>query len=148
MKLLIAGISAAILVTGCGVTQDGFSSNSLQKRKYTKGFYISKRSHLKAKEDNSKNEVLIEKDQAPEEVAVILKKREVKQASGSEHVVVRQKEDVRTTASESVESPKTTQEKETLTVKENTSSNSANDNSSARISRDQKKEVKNLLKKL
>jgi len=144
MKLLIAGISAAILVTGCGVTQDGFSSNSLQKRKYTKGFYISKRSHLKAKDENSKNEALIGKDQAPEEVAVILKKREVKQTSGSEYVVVRQKEDVRTTATERVETPKTTQE--TLVAKEERNVSTA-ENSSVRISHDQKKEVKLLLKK-
>jgi uncharacterized membrane protein YqaE (UPF0057 family) len=144
MKLLIAGISAAILVTGCGVTQDGFSSNSLQKRKYTKGFYISKRSHLKSKDENSKSEVLVEKDQTSEEAVALLKKRGVKQVSGSEHVVVRQKEDARTTVAESADATKTT--RETLVAKEETKI-PVSDNSSVRISRDQKKEVKTLLKK-
>lgn len=152
IKLLIAGISAAILVTGCGVTQDGFSSNSLQKRKYTKGFYISKRSHLKAKNDDSKNEVAVENtnSQVSEEAAVILKKRDLKQISTTGQVVVQEREAVRTDAVK-VAQPSVKTEKE-HTVKEVAAAKSEKQTTAGvskehkQVSKDQKRAVRDILK--
>lgn len=42
IKLLFTGCIAALLVSSCGMMNDGFSGSSIQKRKYTKGFYFSK----------------------------------------------------------------------------------------------------------
>lgn len=142
MKLLIAGISAAILVTGCGVTQDGFSSNSLQKRKYTKGFYISKRSHLKAKEDNAKIEATVESEHVNDEQIAVLKKKTVGETSAVNQSVAPQK---RTTEvqSENVE----TSVNETKTVSEQSSSLSSNENASIKTKNTTSREVKSVLKK-
>ena len=142
MKLLIAGISAAILVTGCGVTQDGFSSNSLQKRKYTKGFYHSKRSHLKAKHDDSKNETVIEKETITNDEAVVLNKKSLKTATQSNEPVVQQRPN----------SDQKSTEKTQVTTVENQRSgsqavSSVEENSSNRISRNSSREAKSVLKK-
>jgi len=143
MKLLIAGISAAILVTGCGVTQDGFSSNSLQKRKYTKGFYISKRSHLKAKEDNAKIEATVESEHVNDEQIAVLKKKTVGETSTVNQSVVPQKRTTEVQSSENVE----TSVNETKTVSEQSSSLSSNENASIKTKNTTSKEVKSVLKK-
>lgn len=53
IKLLFTGCIAALLVSSCGMMNDGFSGSSIQKRKYTKGFYFSKNKSW-SKEDGEK----------------------------------------------------------------------------------------------
>lgn len=53
MKQVFGFLTLVLLLSSCGVFSNDFSGNGIQKRKYTKGFYINKRSGLKA----SKGEV-------------------------------------------------------------------------------------------
>ena len=143
IKLLVAGICAAVLVTGCGVTQDGFSSNSLQKRKYTKGFYVSKRSHLKSKEDNSKNEVLVkEQDVTTEEVAV-LKKKEIEAVVNNNHTVAQQRNHSEVKSIEKRE--KVSEERSVNAVQSSTTT--SNEKSAVSVNKNSAKEMKAVLKK-
>ncbi len=46
MKQLFALFSVVLILSSCGIMQDGFSNHGIQKRKYTSGFYLKKRGHF------------------------------------------------------------------------------------------------------
>ena len=77
VKLFCAGLVAVMLVSSCGMMNDGFSGSSVQKRKYTKGFYLSKhkswsKTDESSKSENRDEEVLVE-DILVQDQLVILK---------------------------------------------------------------------------
>ncbi len=55
LRLFFAGLVAVMLVSSCGM-MDGFSGSSIQKRKYTKGFYLSKHKSWSKESDEAKSE--------------------------------------------------------------------------------------------
>lgn len=57
MKILNSLVSLAVialLLASCGTSNQGFGTSSIQKRKYTKGFYFNRNSGLDVKKDASK----------------------------------------------------------------------------------------------
>ena len=57
-KLFFAGLVAVMLVSSCGLMNDGFSGSSIQKRKYTKGFYLTKNKSWSNAKNDTKSEKL------------------------------------------------------------------------------------------
>ena len=78
LRLLITGVVAAVLVTGCGVTENGFSSASMQKRKYTKGFYFSKNHRFTKGKSAHANETTLHSNEtsSTDYEALVLDKKE------------------------------------------------------------------------
>lgn len=75
-KLLLMGCVAGLLVSSCGMMNDGFSGSSIQKRKYTKGFYISKnKKWSSAKEKRA--ELLTAEEKEVVENEVVLNEQEL-----------------------------------------------------------------------
>lgn len=60
VRLFFAGLVAVMLVSSCGMMNDGFSGSSIQKRKYTKGFFHSKNKSWSKENDEAKSEKLEE----------------------------------------------------------------------------------------
>ena len=61
MKQLIGLLIVLFSVSSCGIYSNDFSGGGIQKRKYTRGFYLNKRGHLKsAKQETVKSEELAE----------------------------------------------------------------------------------------
>lgn len=58
VRLFFGGLVAVMLVSSCGMMNDGFSGSSIQKRKYTKGFYLSKNKSWTKENDEAKSEKL------------------------------------------------------------------------------------------
>jgi len=50
VRLVGAALIALLLVSSCGMMNGGFSGNSIQKRKYTDGFYFNKNKKFKGAE--------------------------------------------------------------------------------------------------
>ncbi len=50
VRLVCAALIALLLVSSCGMMNGGFSGNSIQKRKYTSGFYFNKNKKFKGTE--------------------------------------------------------------------------------------------------
>lgn len=142
LRLLIAGISAAVLVTGCGVTQDGFSSASMQKRKYTKGFYISKRSHLKAKEESTDASIVKEDATSENEKLAVLAKRNVTGAEASKQEVKVQHQQGLSQNSELI-----VEKAASKKVQKSNGTVSSNQQSQKQLKKADKNEVKNVLRK-
>lgn len=70
MKNLSLLALVAILFSSCGMFQDGFSNNGIQKRKYTSGFYIKNRGGLKAGKSLS-NQEMVQSESVEEEAQVL-----------------------------------------------------------------------------
>lgn len=47
IKLTLSMLIAVVLVSSCGMSGNGFSGSSIQKRKYTSGFYLNGKGSLK-----------------------------------------------------------------------------------------------------
>lgn len=59
MKQLLGLLIVLFAVSSCGIYSNDFSGGGIQKRKYTRGFYLNKRGHLKtAKHETVKSEEL------------------------------------------------------------------------------------------
>ncbi len=59
MKQLLGLLIVLFAVSSCGIYSNDFSGGSIQKRKYTRGFYLNKRGNLKtAKQETVKSEEL------------------------------------------------------------------------------------------
>lgn len=72
MRKLHVFASAMILlliVTSCGLTGNGFGGNSIQKRKYTKGFYFNKNRHYHGQEEETAGFKLENSDDAVAETS-------------------------------------------------------------------------------
>lgn len=52
MKQIVGMLALLFFVTSCGVFSNDFSGGGIQKRKYTKGFYVNKRGSLKGAKDD------------------------------------------------------------------------------------------------
>jgi uncharacterized membrane protein YqaE (UPF0057 family) len=77
VKLFFGGVVAMMLVSSCGIMNDGFSGSSVQKRKYTKGFYLSKHKSWSKTDESAKSENVDERNLGTEvlvnDQAVVLK---------------------------------------------------------------------------
>ncbi|OGS79389.1 MAG: hypothetical protein A3D31_05315 [Candidatus Fluviicola riflensis] len=59
-----------ILLASCGVSRDGFGGSSIQKRKYTKGFYHNKNHGFKSSDDKTTNDLTLQ-EEGTDQVAVL-----------------------------------------------------------------------------
>jgi uncharacterized membrane protein YqaE (UPF0057 family) len=61
MKQLLGLVIVLFAVSSCGIYSNDFSGGGIQKRKYTRGFYLNKRGHLKSgKQETVNSEELAE----------------------------------------------------------------------------------------
>ncbi len=68
VRLLITLLITGTILASCGVSQNGFGGSSIQKRKYTKGFYLSHNKSNKSTDNKSvvvEEEKLVEMNEAP-----------------------------------------------------------------------------------
>ena len=56
LHVFASALIVVFLVTSCGISGNGFGGNSIQKRKYTKGFYFNKNRHYHGEENEVANE--------------------------------------------------------------------------------------------
>lgn len=74
-KFNIAVIAASLLISSCSTSNDVVSGNFIQKRKYTKGFYVSKKSHVKTLAKHvpiTTSNAVIETENATENLIVLI----------------------------------------------------------------------------
>ncbi|MDH4473217.1 MAG: YqaE/Pmp3 family membrane protein [Fluviicola sp.] len=78
LHLFASALIITILVSSCGVAGNGFGGSSIQKRKYTKGFYHNKNRGFKASDDKVvTGELIVQEDAKDEAVVSSLEKKEV-----------------------------------------------------------------------
>lgn len=72
VRIIASLFLMAIIVASCGVAENGFGGSSIQKRKYTKGFYLSKNHSFKsAKHDKVNDSDVSDSEAIVEEQAVV-----------------------------------------------------------------------------
>lgn len=56
LHVFASALIVVFLVASCGISGNGFGGNSIQKRKYTKGFYFNKNRHYHGQENEVTNQ--------------------------------------------------------------------------------------------
>lgn len=71
IQLFASALIMTILLASCGVTNNGFGGSSIQKRKYTKGFYHNKNHGFKSSDDKTVTGELTLQEEGTNETAVL-----------------------------------------------------------------------------
>lgn len=71
IQLFASALIMTVLLASCGVTNNGFGGSSIQKRKYTKGFYHNKNHGFKSSEDKTVTGELTLQEEGTNETAVL-----------------------------------------------------------------------------
>jgi uncharacterized membrane protein YqaE (UPF0057 family) len=78
IHLFASALIMTILLASCGVAGNGFGGSSIQKRKYTKGFYHNKNRGFKSSDDKvTKSESNLQEEGADEIAVFPLEKKEI-----------------------------------------------------------------------
>jgi len=78
LHVFASALIVAILLASCGVAGNGFGGSSIQKRKYTKGFYHNKNHGFKTSDDKvAKGELMPQEEEANETSVASLEKKTV-----------------------------------------------------------------------
>lgn len=71
LHVFASALIVAILVASCGVAGNGFGGSSIQKRKYTKGFYHNKNHGFRSSDDKVTTGELAPQEEESNETAVL-----------------------------------------------------------------------------
>lgn len=77
IHLFATALIMSLLLGSCGITGNGFGGSSIQKRKYTKGFYHNKNRGFKSAEDKTANELTLQEETTDEAAVSPLEKKSV-----------------------------------------------------------------------